>query len=262
MPIRRVVSHEKVIENRGKVALERGPVVYCAEGIDNEAIVFGRVLEDGLTFTATHRPELLGGVTVLTGEAPVLRFAEDGGITRENQPFTAIPYYAWAHRGENPMTVWLARTDEAATPAPRPTLASKNRVTASFCNSGDTISALNDQFEPQSSNDHGIPRMTWWDHKGTPEWVMYEFPEPTKVSAVEVYWFDDEPDGQCRVPASWTLRARDGEGWTALADSETGGVEKDTFNRVEFDPILTEALRLSVKLQDGYSGGILEWKVE
>ena len=262
MPIRRVLSLEKVAEDRGKVALERGPIVYCAEGVDNEDEIFNRVLSDEIALTATHQPDLLGGVTVITGETPTLRFAEDKRGISETKPFTAIPYYAWAHRGENAMTVWHARTAEMATPAPVPTLASKSAITASHCFESDTVTALNDQVLPAASHDQDIPRMTWWDHKGSREWVQYDFPEPTEISAAEVYWFDDTPAGGCRVPASWMIRCKDGERWKTVASSSETGLAPDTMNRIEFAPVRTGAIKLVVRLQDGMSGGILEWTVE
>ena len=53
----------------------------------------------------------------------------------------------------------------------------------------------------RSSDDQEIPRFTWWDHRGTAEWVQYDFAKPTTVSTVSVYWFDDTGRGGCRVPA-------------------------------------------------------------
>lgn len=92
LPIRRVLAHDRVTEDRGKVALERGPVVYCFEEIDNGIEPLEQPIGDGAQFTPTWRPELLGGVTTLADE------------TR-----TAIPYYAWAHRGTGRMKVWMPR---------------------------------------------------------------------------------------------------------------------------------------------------------
>ncbi len=94
MPIRRVVSHPQVRENVGHVALERGPLVYCAEWVDNEKDVFDIVVPDSANLVAEHRPDLLNGVTVIRDAA---------------SEFTTIPYYAWSHRGVGPMTVWLKR---------------------------------------------------------------------------------------------------------------------------------------------------------
>jgi hypothetical protein len=134
---------------------------------------------------------------------------------------------------------------------------------ASHCWQADTTTALNDGLAPKSSNDHSIPRFTWWDHKGTTEWVQYDFEKPRRLSAVEVYWFDDEPSkGGCRVPASWRLLYRAGGQWHEVTKASGYGLAKDRFNRVSFEPIETRALRLEVHLRPGFSGGILEWRVE
>ena len=68
-------------------------------------------------------------------------------------------------------------------------------MSASHCFERDTVGAAIDGLEPKSSNDHNIPRFTWWDHRGTVEWIQREFAKSRKVSAVEVYWFDDGPGG-------------------------------------------------------------------
>ncbi|MCX6047735.1 MAG: glycoside hydrolase family 127 protein [Chloroflexi bacterium] len=96
MPIRRVVGHPNVADTVGKVALERGPLVYCLEGVDNNQQVLGAVLEDAAELSAEFMPDLLHGVTVLRAQQ-----------SATNLLF--IPYYAWAHRGVGEMTVWLKR---------------------------------------------------------------------------------------------------------------------------------------------------------
>lgn len=110
MPVRRVLSHEKVAANAGRVALERGPVVYCAEAADNGGRAFNLVLPDDAPLEARHRGDLLGGVTVVAGRALALQASEDGRsvLTRE-QDFLAVPYHVWAHRGDGEMAVWLPR---------------------------------------------------------------------------------------------------------------------------------------------------------
>jgi uncharacterized protein len=92
MPIHRVVSHKNVQDNLGKVAIERGPIVYCAEGVDNSGKTLGLELSDKAQLTASHDASLLGGLTKIQGDG-----------------LTLIPYYAWSHRGEGEMTVWLHR---------------------------------------------------------------------------------------------------------------------------------------------------------
>ena len=117
MPIRRVITNEKVEANVGRVALERGPIVYCLEGPDNDRQVFNLMLDDDAPLMTTHQQDLLGGVTVIRGKATSLRYASDGQtLLRSERNVTAIPYYAWAHRGPGEMTVWPARAESAAEP--------------------------------------------------------------------------------------------------------------------------------------------------
>ncbi len=100
MPIHRIYAHEKVEENRGKVALMRGPIVYCLEAVDHpEVDVFRLTLPRDADLRAEHRSELLGGVTVLRGKALADR--------RHPVALTAVPYYAWCNRKKGPMTVWI-----------------------------------------------------------------------------------------------------------------------------------------------------------
>ena len=85
------------------------------------------------------------------------------------------------------------------------------------------MEALNDRREPHDSGDR-VPRFTWYDHRGTKEWVQYEFPAVRQVSAVEVYWFDDaRGKGNCRVPQSWRLLYKDGDTWKPVAGASSYG---------------------------------------
>jgi len=136
------------------------------------------------------------------------------------------------------------------------------KVSASHCYEGDTVRAVADGRIPKNSNDHAIPRFTWWDHKGTKEWVQREFDAPRKVSKVEVYWFDDSPSGGgCRTPQSWRLLYRKDGQWHEAAQPSGYGLETDKFNETTFSEVETDALRIEVQLRDKFSGGILEWRV-
>jgi len=261
MPVRRVAAHEEVVDDRGRVAIERGPVVYCIEGADHGGRVLNLVLPDEAELSPEHRADLLGGVTVLRGQAQEAYRTEGGEVQAKPAALTMIPYYAWCHRGANEMAVWLPKTvDLAQVPLP-PTLASSSRASSSYCWPPDSVAAVNDQAEPADSNDHSIPRLTWWDHKGNAEWLQYDFDRPTKVEAVEVYWFDDSGRGGCRVPESWRLLYRDGEQWKPVETQDSLGVEKDRYNVVRVAPVTTAGLRIELQLQPQFSGGVLEWKV-
>lgn len=110
MDIHRVVAHEKIVEDRGKVALQRGPLVYCAEWVDNDGTATTLVVPDNAPLTAEFKPELLNGVVVLKGESTVVKINEaEQNVSTQKQPFVAIPYYAWAHRGQGEMAIWLPR---------------------------------------------------------------------------------------------------------------------------------------------------------
>jgi hypothetical protein len=139
---------------------------------------------------------------------------------------------------------------------------SQYKASASHCFERDSVAALNDGLVPASSNDQSIPRFTWWDHRGTTEWVQYDFPQPKQISSVEVYWFDDTGVGQCRVPKSWRLLCLDGDVWKLVPGALTTLATKHQFNSVAFPPVTTSALRIEADLPSGFSGGILEWRVK
>ncbi len=102
MPVRRIVANDAVAEDRGRVALQRGPIVYAVEGVDNGDRVFDLVLPDAAPLAVEFRPDLLNGVAVVTGPA-------GGRDVRMIAPVPGVPYYAWANRGPGQMLVWLPR---------------------------------------------------------------------------------------------------------------------------------------------------------
>jgi hypothetical protein len=132
----------------------------------------------------------------------------------------------------------------------------------------DNVQALVDGILPKSSKDQEVPRFTWWDHLGTKEWVSITLDKPKKISSAEVYWFDDTGAGRCRAPKSWRLLWKDaasekdkGE-WRPVSNPSVYGVDLDKLNKVTFDPVEASEVRLETELQEGFSGGILEWRVE
>ena len=114
MPSRRVVAHDLVKEDAGKVVLQRGPIVFCAEGIDNGGRVLNLVLPDDAKLEHWFRPDLLGGVAIITANALAVGVKADGKTPDHSRHrLMAVPYFAWANRGPNEMTVWLPRTPDA-----------------------------------------------------------------------------------------------------------------------------------------------------
>jgi DUF1680 family protein len=111
MPVQRLVANAGVAEDRGKVAVQRGPVVYCVEGIDNPSGTGSAQTLDAVTLPAdaalahTYRADLLNGVEVITARVPK---ATSIGTSSRDRQWTLVPYFAWANRGKGSMAVWIA----------------------------------------------------------------------------------------------------------------------------------------------------------
>jgi len=113
MPIRKVVAHDSVKADVGKLSLERGPIVYCAEWVDNGGHVLNLMLPQETELQFEHRSDLFNGVNVIRGKA--MGLYSDGTVaSKREQDFLAIPYYAWSHRGQGEMAVWLPFEESVA----------------------------------------------------------------------------------------------------------------------------------------------------
>ena len=110
MEIRLVESHENVIDNRNRLAIERGPIVYCVEGIDNKGGVFNLLMPEYAPITTQWKDDLLGGINIIKADVPSFVVRENGEeVKTKSHNLVAIPYYAWSHRGIGEMAVWLPR---------------------------------------------------------------------------------------------------------------------------------------------------------
>lgn len=107
MEIRRVVANANLTDDIGKVALQRGPIMYCAEWVDNNGSTSNIIIPDNISFTTEFKGDLLNGITVLKSVTPKVMVQNDIQVATINQPFTAIPYYAWANRGKGEMMLWF-----------------------------------------------------------------------------------------------------------------------------------------------------------
>ncbi len=264
MPVERVYADPRVKADVGRLALQRGPIVYCLEATDNRGHVRDLCLPRTSNLTAHFEKDLLGGVVVVCGDALSVSRNSDDKLVTSPVKFQAVPYCTWDNRQPGQMVVWLPEKPELAELPGEDGVASNGvQIRASHVNPTDTLTALNDEVVPKASNDHSIPRMTWWDHKGSTEWVSYRFPKSRRIARSAVYWFDDTGRGGCRVPAEWRLLWSDGKEWkpVELAEGATYGTALDQFNQVAFESVTTRELRLEVKLKPGFSGGILEWQV-
>ena len=269
MEVKRVKANDNVEDDRGKLAIERGPVMYCLEGIDQaDSTVFDKFIPDGTAFTKKFEPELLNGVVTLAGTA---KKVTANGV--QDVEFKAIPYATWNNRGNHHMAVWIPASEEMAVAKPEPTIASQAVMFSepTTLTSGEPAATsnlnyawgYNDQWEPKSSADTSKPYHYWWLRQGSDENVCYSFEKPQEVSSVDLYWLEfDHYDGDYRTPESWQLYYKDANNrWAPVKTADTFGVEKDKYNHVAFEPVTTTALKVAAKLREGKSGGVIEWKV-
>ena len=261
MEPRVVEANPNVEADRGRVAVERGPIVYCAEWPDNDFSVRSVLMNRTPQFETEFRDDMLYGIQTVKTRAQTLRFDESGRLVADDVTLTMIPYYAWAHRGAGEMTVWLPSDLTAANPVAAPTIASQAKVTASTPTAA--LSAVSDGMMPKKAGDRSMPYYHWWPEKASTQWIAYEFEEQKSISESTVYWFDDSPWGGCRVPAAWRLYYRDANGeWVAIEPRNGYPVIKDAPCTADFEPVRTSAIKLEVQLPADNSSGVFEWSVK
>ena len=154
MEPRVVKAHAKVEADRGRVAVERGPLVYCAEWPDNDFDIMSVLVNRRPQFETVEKPDMLCGLTEIKTGAQVLGYDAEGRLTASDVELTLIPYYAWAHRGSGNMMVWLPQEVSATSPSMPATLASESRVDASHKTTA--LSAINDRLVPVDENDRSM----------------------------------------------------------------------------------------------------------
>ena len=261
MEARTVKANAAVEADRGKIAVERGPIVYCAEWPDNDFNIFSIIMNKKPEFKIETKPDLLYGINTIQTDAQSMSYDTQGKLIIKEVKLNMIPYYAWAHRGSGNMAVWLPVDLSATRPTMSPTIASESKVNASH--NVKSISAINDGLLPKDENDRTLPYYHWWPKEGTTEWISYDFSNEKTVSRSTVYWFDDSPWGGCRVPQSWIIYYKDHAGeWKPVENSSPYGVEKGIGNEVVFKSVITKALKIEVKLPEKNASGIYEWEVE
>ncbi len=263
MPIRQIAAHPKAKDNVGLAAVQRGPLIYCAESPDNGEPIRELVIPRGAEMKPQFQPDLLGGIVQITARAEAA--APMDWSNRLYQALTParpveaklIPYGFWSNRGRSSMAVWMPTQ-----PLPSKILGPEGRAEVSMSSVSGNCQpwAIKDGIEPESSGQQPAELAHTWPRKGGEEWYQYAWKEPLKVSAIEIYWFDDTGRGECRLPASWRLQALVQGEWQDVPLKEAP-TALDRWCRVEFPTVAASALRVVVQQQDGWSTGIHEWKV-
>jgi uncharacterized protein len=293
MPVRLVKANPEVKADFGKVAVQRGPIVYCAESADHTGSVLTMIIDSTTLITGAYKPDLLNGIYTLNGSvnqyalASANRFSPErpatpagnlirGRHTGTTAPnitnslasnllasstahITLIPYFSWANRTPGEMAVWFATAPEFITRFPEPPglgIMAKSSASYAYDNS---LPYLNDGIDPENSADRGNNAFRLHPHKGTDEWVAYEFNQPQKLSSVKVYWLED---GSYTLPVSWKLSYQKADdSWAPVNSFSPYLIEKDQYNEVTFVAVTTKGLRIDLRLSEAGPGGIIEWKV-
>ncbi len=259
MPVRRVKANSKVEHDAGLVAFERGPVVFCAEQVDNPVDIRRLYVKSNAAIKPVFATNLLGGVMTLHGTAvEVQRGTDRVSLVESPCPLTLVPYYTRANREQCRMSVWLPDSVKTVLLDPVPTIASESTVSAKSVKG---IAALNDQRVPQTSDDNTKGLYCTWPQRGEKYWVQYDFKQPETVSTVRVFWFDDTGFGATRFPADWQVLYRTNGAWQPVENINPYTVVKDDFTTVRFKPVLTDALKLDITTSNRTAIGILEWEV-
>lgn len=209
-------------------------------------------------FEPGFREDLLDGISVIRGDVLALyRKGDSREVESRKQQMTAIPYYAWANRGMGEMAVWLPRRGDQVQVFPVIPPPPIERVVSSggiekewtgYHDQNDDISAVYDGFDPISSADESDLYFRMRPAQGTPAWVEYQFEKPTEISSTKVYWVDDRRF--CRLPESWILFYKENGLWKPVSNREPYPVEKNKFNTVTFEPVMTTAVRIEIEPQN------------
>jgi DUF1680 family protein len=262
MPVRKVVADERIKEDKDKMAFQRGPVIYCAEWPDNNTgNVMDLVIKKDAAFTTEFEPSFLEGTEVIKTSGVQAKRTLDGKIeTLQEEPLKLIPYALWNNRGAGQMMVWFPTSTQSAHPLPAPTIANRSKMKASKITK--ELSAVNDQTVPSNSNDHSVSYYHWWPDKDKWEWVEYDFEKPETISKTKIYWYDDGPEGGCKIPDTWEILYLSGNMWESVKPLTPYKVTKDGWDSLVFNPVKASAIKIKVKLNKDFSSGIYEWIVE
>lgn len=263
MPIKRLIANPGAKEVAGRAVIQRGPLIYALEQVDQKDNVLDMILPIDAPLKPEFEKNLLGGVTVLKGTAQIApEFDWRNQLysqppTRE-VPIKAIPYYAWDNREPGKMVVWLPYAPLPPTPGGLEKLATVRLSNSTNLARGN---AIKDGKEIAGSNKHPGDLCHFWPRKGTDEYVEYTWTKPQTIKATKLYWFDDTGFGECRPPAKWEIQYLDGGTWKSVATKDAYAITLDKWIEINFPPVKTTSLRLAMKLQPNWSVGIHEWQV-
>lgn len=260
MPVHYSHAIEQVKADNGRVAITRGPLVYCAEGVDNKGGADRYFIETKNTNPEVSRQTagILKGMDMIKN-IPAQYIDNKGNAI--NSDLTLIPYYAWNNRGVSSMNVWFAESEEKAKEGLNFMPLILQDVKASHTHNGENVLSIVNGNYPKNSFDTSIERWTAYPQTGKEQSIEFTFEKPTDLKAFSVYFYDDK--GGVQMPVSWNLEYKtDGGEWKAfpLYSTDSYSLLKDQFNLVhsDGDSFVIKSLRLNMAAQKESAVGILQ----
>ena len=262
MPVRYSTCISEVQANMDRLAVTRGPLVYCAEEIDNatriQRYVVSNPADAADIYTSSMDTKPLAGMTSIDIPASVLI---DDQI--EVSRLSLIPYFAWNNRGNASMNVWFPRTRELAEKAIDEATAydvSKiGEISVSSCAAEGSVDAMIMGNRPQSSADESLPYWASLPEEGVEQFIEFKFYRANMVDSLGVYWVDDGAD--IGPPKKWKLSYLKGGEWHPfkLYVTDFFGVDTNRYVVVHpAAPLHCDGLRLEITPQELKAVGLFD----
>jgi DUF1680 family protein len=262
MPLRYSKAIEQVVANKGRICLTRGPLVYAAEGVDNNDRLPNVFITDmfGPFTISTYSDGLINRIPKI--EVPAW---EKKPVGNKEISLVLLPYYAWNNRNDGSMMVWFPESDTVQPYVDRymATHGKYKALEASYTHRGDNLVAVADNDVPSSSSDREAYRWTSWGEQGKDQWIVITLDKPTNIQSVSVFWFDDGRG--TKVPQEWSLEYEYQGIWETfpLYLTDAYNVSKDQFNMVHPGrQVIADKIRLLLKPQPECAVGIFEINIE
>ncbi len=262
MPVRYSQAIEKVADDRGKICISKGPVLYCAEEAGNQAQMLNIAIPENTVTKEAGMATDQRIKDILLLETDAIEKTDNG---QQEVKLSLLPYFAWNNRGNGAMQMWFPTSIDSVKYTNLKFLRSgkfKN-ISASFTYGNDSKVAVGDNLIPKNSFDTSIPRWTSWPQTGKEQWVEIELEKPTNIESVSVYWYDD--NGGVKIPVSWSLQYKINGNWKKfpLYITDLYNTFKDQFNMVHpAHTITADAVKITMTPQKGSAVGILEVNIE
>jgi DUF1680 family protein len=257
MPVKLNTSLDAVVSNRGRVAVTRGPLVYCAEGVDQDLpvqLMTMDTVQDDIEVRDITKGKLRN-ITSLTLRG---KMVDHGDVKQKN--IVMIPYYAWNNRGDSSMMVWLPTDPNAVSYKDGDVLKGGryNGVQASSTDVHGDLTAISNGVRPMISKDTSVP--VWIGDDGSEKnWVRIGLDASKAIQSVKIYWADGI--GNTAVPKKWNLEYLQKGQWRPmeLYVTDSYGTAKDQYNVVHPDRSLScDAIRINMTSQSESKVGILD----